>query len=114
MNRRRMDDTLSASLERFRFRPNSAMRFIDLVVGGFATRELELKLDVPEEFHGEEMQILVFASERGRWVELPSAVEIQGSKLCLCIPMEELKRHPTSVVHLAVALVPQSYMASLS
>ncbi|MBI3460171.1 hypothetical protein HY009_04490 [Candidatus Acetothermia bacterium] len=116
---RRIDNTISTSLEglRPRFRPNSAMRFIDLVVGGFAARQLELKLDVPEDFDARDgMQIIVFASERGRWIELPCEAELEDSQLRLCIPLEELNAGPASLVHLAVALMPQGYspLASLS
>ncbi len=112
MNSRRIDNTISTSLEglRPRYRPNSAMRFIDLVVGGFGSRQLELKLDVPEDFESDEgVQILVFASERGRWVELPCEADLEEAQLRLCIPLAELNASPTSLIHLAVALVPQGY-----
>ncbi len=112
MNNRRFDNTISTSLEglRPRFRPNSAMRFIDLVVGGFGSRQVELKLDVPDDFdNGEGLQIMVFASERGRWVELPCEAELANSQLRLCIPLDELNASPTSLIHLAVALMPQGY-----
>lgn len=119
MNSRRIDNTISTSLEglRPRLRPNSAMRFIDLVVGGFGSRQIELKLDVPEDFDtGDGVQILVFASERGRWTELPCEAELEDSQLRLCIPLEELNASSTSLIHLAVALMPQGYshLTSLS
>lgn len=99
-------DTAGAvSLERRGSHPElsaSALRFLDLMVGGFAAEEIELSIKIPPDWQGQEVQALLFLNEAGRWVELPSHVEQYGRKLKLTLP-------PTGdpISHLAVAFVPQ-------
>ncbi|MCI2429094.1 hypothetical protein LM602_04525 [Candidatus Acetothermia bacterium] len=82
--------------------PASALRFLDLLVGGFAAEEIELSIKMPPDWQGQEVQALLFLNEAGHWVELPSQVEQHGQRLKLTLP-------PTGdpVSHLAVAFVPQ-------
>lgn len=82
--------------------PASALRFLDLMVGGFAAEEIELSIKMPPDWQGQEVQALLFVNESGQWVELPSRIEQHGQRLKLTLP-------PTgdAISHLAVAFVPQ-------
>ncbi len=77
--------------------PATALRFLDMMVGGFdAEEEIELTVAVP----AASVQALVFVNEGGGWVELESGVEREGQRLKLTLPAGPLR-------HIAVALVPQ-------
>ncbi|MCS6937010.1 MAG: hypothetical protein NZ610_07695 [Candidatus Bipolaricaulota bacterium] len=80
----------------------SALRFLDLMVGGFAAEEIELSIKIPMDWQGQEVQALLFLNDAGQWVELPSQLEQQGRRLKLTLP-------PTgdAISHLAVAFVLQ-------
>ncbi|MCS6902790.1 MAG: hypothetical protein NZO41_00700 [Candidatus Bipolaricaulota bacterium] len=82
--------------------PASALRFLDLMVGGFAAEEIELSIKMPPDWQGQEVQALLFVNEAGQWMELPSQVEQRGQRLRLTLP-------PTgdAISHLAIAFVPQ-------
>jgi hypothetical protein len=80
--------------------PAAALRFLDLMIGGFESEEVELKVDIPTDWHDQEIQALVFRNEAGRWVELPGKAEREGEKLKLTLPAGRL-------IHLAVAFIPQ-------
>lgn len=79
-----------------------ALRFLDLMLGGFGGEEtLEFTLDIPHDWRDQEIQVLVFLNDRGQWVELEGRAERQGEKLKLSLP-------GGCLVHLAVALVPHA------
>jgi hypothetical protein len=78
--------------------PAAALRFLDLMIGGFESEEIELKVNIPADWH--EIQALVFLNEAGRWVEVPGKAEREGEKLKLTLPAGRL-------IHLAVAFIPQ-------
>ncbi len=86
--------------------PASALRFIDLMVGGFEAEEIELAIKIPPDWQGQAVQALLFLHEAGRWVELPSHVEQYGRKLKLTLPATG-----DPISHLAVAFVPQRQAA---
>ncbi len=79
--------------------PAAALRFLDMMVGGFDSgEEIELTVAVPAAPH--EVQALVFLNEGRRWVEFEGRVEREGERLKLTLPAGRL-------MHIAVALVPQ-------
>lgn len=79
--------------------PATALRFLDMMLGGFDSAEdIELTVAVPVDWH--DLQALVFFNEGGQWVELESRVEREGERLRLTLPAGRLR-------HIAVALVPQ-------
>ncbi|MFN4218080.1 MAG: hypothetical protein ACK4HB_02150 [Candidatus Bipolaricaulia bacterium] len=87
--------------------PAAALRFLDVMMGGFESdEEIELKVAIPADWHDQEVQAFVFLNEGGRWVERESRVEREGERLRLALPGGRL-------VHVAVALVPQYQSAPL-
>lgn len=87
--------------------PATALRFLDMMVGGFDSAEdIELTVTVPADERGQEVQALVFFNEGGQWVERESQVERKGKRLKLTLPAGRL-------MHIAVALVPQYQSAPL-
>lgn len=80
--------------------PAAALRFLDLMIGGFESEEVELKVNILTDWHDQEVQALVFLNEAGRWVEVPGKAEREGEKLKLTLPAGRL-------IHLAVAFIPQ-------
>lgn len=88
--------------------PAAALRFLDMMLGGFdSEEEIELKVAIPADWHDQEVQAFVFLNEGGRWVELESHVEREGERLKLTLPGGRL-------MHLVVALVPQYQSTLLS
>lgn len=87
--------------------PAAALRFLDMMLGGFdSEEEIELKVAIPADWHDQEVQAFVFLNEGGRWVELESRAEREGERLRLTLPAGRL-------MHLAIALVPQYQSAPL-
>ncbi len=87
--------------------PATALRFLDMMLGGFDSEEdIELTVAVPADWHDQEVQALVFLNDRGQWVELESRVEREGKRLRLTLPAGRL-------MHIAVALVRQYQPAPL-
>ena len=87
--------------------PAAALRFLDVMLGGFdSDEEIELEMAIPADWHDQEVQAFVFLNEGGRWVERESHVEREGQRLKLILPGGRL-------MHLAVALVPQYQSAPL-
>mgnify|MGYP001773228441 CR=1 FL=1 len=75
--------------------PATALKFLDLMIGGFDSEALELTVPLP----GAHTQVFVFVREGERWVELEGCVEQQQEKLRLTLPAGPLR-------HIAVAFVP--------
>nr|BAL59172.1 hypothetical protein HGMM_OP3C327 [Candidatus Acetothermum autotrophicum] len=81
----------------------ATLRFLDMMLGGFESEELEFTVTIPADWRDAEIQAFVFCNDAGRWVELEGRAERQGDRLKLTLPGGRL-------VHVAVALVPQYQM----
>jgi hypothetical protein len=77
----------------------TALRFLDVMMGGFETEELEFTITIPADWRDREIHAFVFCHDAGRWVELEGRAERTGERLKLTLPGGRL-------VHVAVALVP--------
>ncbi len=86
--------------------PAAALRFLEVMLGGFEAEEMEFTVTIPEDWRDQEIQAFIFRRDGGRWVELPGRIERNGERLRLTLPGGRL-------VHLAVALVPQLHPAPL-
>lgn len=75
--------------------PATALKFLDLMIGGFDSEAIELAVPLPEP----NTQVFVFVREGGRWVELEGCVKQHEEKLRLTLPSGPLR-------HIAVAFVP--------
>ncbi|GEM_PF-1416283 len=75
--------------------PATALKFLDLMIGGFDSEAIELTVPLPEPH----TQVFVFMCEGGGWVELEGCVQQHEKKLRLTLPAGSLRR-------IAVALVP--------
>ncbi len=85
---------------------SATLRFLDVMLGGFESEEMEFTVTIPADWRDAEIQAFVFRHDAGRWVELEGRAERQGERLKLTLPGGRL-------VHVAVALVPQYQPASL-
>ena len=82
--------------------PAAALRFLDMMVGGFASdEEIELKVALPADWYDQEVRAFVFLNEGERWEELEGRVEREGERLRLTLPAGRL-------MHVVVALVPHA------
>ncbi|MCS7197196.1 MAG: hypothetical protein NZ930_00680 [Candidatus Bipolaricaulota bacterium] len=73
----------------------TALKFLDLMLGGFDSEAIEVTVALPEPH----TRVFVFAREGGEWKELEGCVERQHKKLRLTLPAGALR-------HIAVAFVP--------
>lgn len=83
-----------------------ALRFLDVMMGGFESDEMEFTITIPADWRDQEIQAFVFRNDAGRWVELEGRAERIGERLKLTLPAGRL-------VHVAVALVPHYHQAPL-
>lgn len=75
--------------------PATALKFLDLMIGGFGSEAIELTVPLLKP----NTQVFVFVREGGRWIELEGCVEQLEEKLRLTLPAGPLR-------HIAVAFVP--------
>ncbi len=75
--------------------PATALKFLDLMIGGFDSDAIELTVPLAEP----NTQVFVFMREGGRWVEVEGCVKQHEGKLRLTLPSGPLR-------HIAVAFVP--------